>query len=111
MLFNDLPLDIIQFIFLFRIDKGNARMPESVQPFALRQICLVMPVIEKIVMQQRASDQIMFVTPKSQLFIQKQTVARHIHYMIVHRHRTVLDMLLGLLKVLRLQNIGPVLFQ
>jgi hypothetical protein len=56
MLPDDVPLNVRQLIFLIRIPKSNARMPETVQPSPFRYIFLIMPVVQKIIMQQRTSD-------------------------------------------------------
>ena len=111
MLPNDLPLPVGKFVLLLRIAQRDARMPESMQPLALRNLCLVMPVIEKIIVQQSASDQIVLVAAQPELFIQQKTVPGHIHDMAVYRHIAVLDMPPRPLEIFRIQNVRTMLPQ
>lgn len=105
MLLNNLPLYIIELIFLLRIAKRRHRMMEPMKPFSLRQILLIVPVIEKIIMQQRAPDQIMLVAMQPEFSVEKQTISRHIHTMIMHRHRAMLYMSPGAFKIRGVKNI------
>ena len=69
MFLYDFPLNVIQLILLFRIAKRRHRMMKTVQTLPLGQVILIVPIVEKIIVQQRAPDQIVLVAANPQLFI------------------------------------------
>ena len=102
MFLYNFPLDVTQVIFLFRILERCHRMMKTMQAFSLRQICLIVPVVKEIIVQQRPPNKVMLIAANSQLFVQKKAVTRHIHTMIMHCHGTVLDMPSRLSEILRI---------
>lgn len=111
MFLNDIPLNIRQLILLIRIPQRNAGMPEPVQPLPLRHIPLIVPVIKKIIMQQRTSYQIPLIAMQAQLFIQDQAVPGHAHAMVIDRHIPMLDMRFCHLEIIGMNDIIPVFLQ
>lgn len=109
MLSDNVALSVVQPEFLLRIVQGRHRMMKPVQTLAVRQRFLIVPVIEKIIVQQRPADQIPLIAVHLELFIDQQAVSRHIHAVIVHGHIAMLQMPLCALEILRIQNILPVM--
>lgn len=67
------------------------------------------PVIEEIIVEQRASDKLPAVTADTQFFTDGKTVSCHIPHMVVHGHVAMLNMLSCAVKIIRTQDIrrGP----
>lgn len=60
-----------------------------------------MPVIEKIIMEQRTSDQFPAIAADVQLFADGKTVSGYIPHMVIDSNITMLNMLLRRMKIFR----------
>ncbi len=65
----------------------------------------VMPVIEKIIMEQRPSYHLLLVHRKMQIFTDQKALFRNIDAVTVYGDGSMLNMIPGSLKLLRIQDI------
>lgn len=111
MLPDNIPFPWCQLILPARIFQRNIRMVKAVQLFVG---ILVMPVIEEVVVEQRAPNQVPFVTVDAKFFkkfFQLQAAFRYADRMAVYGHASVLDKVIGAFKIAGLQNVPTMLSQ
>ena len=110
MFFYNIFFSIRKTIFLLCISKRNAGVIKTMKPLIIISV-FIMPVIQKIIVQKRPSDQFTLITVNSQKLTDLNTLICHIHTMPVHRHRSMLNIVSCVAKVFRSNNIRSIFLQ
>lgn len=110
MLYNDLSLPVCQFIFCFRIFQGPCRMMKPVQPVRIFLIH-IMPVIQKIIMEQGSSYQIPAAVFNPQKFRKRHAQPCDLNTVLFYGNPAMLHIIFTAVKVFGMKNIPGILIQ
>lgn len=107
MLFNNVFFSFRKIIFPGSIPKRYTRMVKTMKALNI-PVVLIMPVIKKIIMEQRSSHKIPLIAGYVQLPADRKTIDRHINAMTVYCHISMLNIISCFQKIIGHQDIVSV---